>query len=434
MPSAREDYDFVRSTGLLERFAERNLVISSVEVPPDSVDVAVAAGASYVLEHPLIPFISYPYEWPFPALKAAALLTLDLHLEALEHGVTLSDASAYNIQFVGPRPLFIDYLSFRRYRPGEFWTGHRQFCEQFLNPLLLTSLYGVSYHPWFRGSLEGIPAGDLNRLLRPRAKLSWRVLTHIVLQSGFSTKAAAGDAERISKMSFPLAAFQRMLRSLRGWIADLTPAKSRRTIWAGYSKDHSYGEEGVRQKVAFIREFMEATQPTIAWDIGCNTGEYAAVALRSGAGTVVGFESDHGALDAAFSRAQADGLSLLPLYLDAANPSPSEGWNETERKGLQARAPAAAILALAIVHHLAIARNVPLAHVMDWLMSLAPTGVIEFVPKSDPTVIGMLRLREDIFGDYTEETFLDAIRRRADVVKSERVTVSGRLLVWYRLT
>jgi ribosomal protein L11 methylase PrmA len=434
MPPARDDYEFVRSTRLLERLAERNLVIRAAETSADVLDAAAVGNAIYVLEHPRVPFISYPYEWSFPALKAAALLTLEVHLEALEHGVTLSDASAYNIQFLGPRPLFIDYLSFRRYHNGEFWKGHRQFCEQFLNPLLLTAITGVSYHPWYRGSLEGITAGDLNRLLPIRSKISWRVLSHVVLQAGFSSPSASKDAERISKMTFPLAAFKRMLRSLQSWVAGLEPAKSRATVWENYSKSHTYGDEAVGQKIDFIREFIAVARPELVWDIGCNTGEYAAVALGSGVTTVIGFESDQGALDAAYSRAQSSGLSFLPLYLDAANPSPSEGWNEAERKGLRARASADAILALAFIHHLAIGRNVPLANVIDWLVDLAPSGVIEFVPKDDATVIGMLRLREDIFADYTEEVFLSEIGQRANIMKMERLRGSGRLLLSYRRT
>lgn len=433
MPRAREDYEFVRSTGVLQELSRRNLVIPAAEVTGERVSARAGKDAAYVLQHPAIPFISYPYEWSFPALKAAALLTLDVHLDALEHGVTLSDASAYNIQFIGPRPVFIDYLSFRKYREGEFWIGHRQFCEQFLNPLLLTSATGVPHHAWYRGTLEGIPAGDLSRVLPLRRKLSWNVLTHVVLQAGLSRPQATGDAARVSTMKFPLDAFRRMLRSLRRWIETLEPAGSRGTIWADYARNNSYTDDDARRKAEFVAEFVQSTRPHMLWDIGCNTGDYAAVALRSGARTVVGFEADHGALDLAFSRASSEGLSLLPLYLDAANPSPSQGWNEAERRGLRDRAKADAVLALAVVHHLAIGRNVPLPAVVDWLIDLAPAGVIEFVPKSDPMVKRMLRLREDIFADYDEETFLEAVRRRAEVVSSSRAGTSGRLLVRYRV-
>ncbi len=432
MPRARDDYEFVRSTGVLQRLARDGRVISATEAPRDALPVAEAEDAAYVIEHPAVPFISYPYEWSFPGLKAAALLTLDVHLEALDHEVTLSDASAYNIQFIGARPIFIDYLSFRRYREGEFWIGHRQFCEQFLNPLLLTSLTGVPYQAWYRGSVEGIRPSELKPLLPRWRRLSWKVFTHVVLQAGFSRRQSSKNAARLSGMKLPLEAYRRMLRSMRRWVAGLTPAKSRPTIWVDYTNERSYTDDEVGRKVAFVREFVQATQPSMLWDIGCNTGEYSQVAVESGARTVVGFENDHGALDTAFARASEKDLPILPLYLDAANPSPSEGWNQAERKGLRARASADAILALAVVHHLAIGRNIPLDQVVEWLANLAPVGVIEFVPKADPMVHDMLRLREDVFDDYTEAVFLQAIQRHGDVVKSTRATASGRLLVWYR--
>ena len=154
---AAADYEFVRDAGLLRLWSEKGLIVSAEEVDPVILG-DVGAAPCYVLEHPLLPFISYPYEWPFPVLKAAALLHLDLQLLALPEGICLSDASAYNVQFVGVRPIFIDTLSFRRYRDGDFWIGHRQFCEQFLNPLLLRAFLGLPHNAWFRGSLEGVTA------------------------------------------------------------------------------------------------------------------------------------------------------------------------------------------------------------------------------------------------------------------------------------
>ncbi len=145
----------------------------------------------------------------------------------------------------------------------------------------------------------------------------------------------------------------------------------------------------------------------------------------------MGFDSDQGALDAAFARSQAKNLDFLPLYLDAANPTPDQGWEFSERKGLGKRANADAILALAFEHHLAIGRNVPIDRLVDWITGLAPTGVIEFVHKTDPTVQRMLALREDIFDDYGEAQFVSALTSRARILKSEVVSASGRRLFWY---
>src|ERR1051325_8286512 len=183
-------YRAARDSGLLERASAGGRLIEGHEVDP-AVLRAEAPDAVHVIEHPRLDFISYPYEWSFGGLRAAALLTLDLHLDALESGLTLSDASAYNVQFHGPEPIFIDYLSVIRYEEGQVWLGYRQFCEQFLNPLLLTSRTGVAFQPWYRGTIEGIPAADLAALLPFRAKLNPLVAAHVVLQGRLQRAVSA---------------------------------------------------------------------------------------------------------------------------------------------------------------------------------------------------------------------------------------------------
>jgi len=431
---AAADYEFVRDSGLFDRLSSKGLVLSTAEVSPDVLG-PVAAASRYLLQHPLIRFISYPYEWSFPALKAAAVLHLDVQLEALEAGVSLSDATAYNVQFNGPRPVFIDHLSFRRYRDGEIWAGHRQFCEQFLNPLLLRAFLGVPHNAWFRGSQEGLPTAELNRLLPLRRKLGWNVLSQVVLPTTLErstrTATAALASDKLGTLKLPRSSYRALLQRLRDWIVRLDPADTGKTVWRDYAGNHSYQSDEVKAKAAFVGEMAAAVRPGILWDLGCNSGDYSKAALAAGAQYAVGFDFDHGALEAAFARAKAEELAFLPLLMDAANPSPSQGWAERERQGLAARASADAVLALAFVHHLAIGRNVPLDRLIDWLVGLAPTGVVEFVPKSDPMVRRMLQLREDVFDDYTEDAFLSAVGERARIVKSLIVSAAGRRLVWF---
>jgi ribosomal protein L11 methylase PrmA len=432
MPRAAADFDFVRSTGVLERLIAEGSAIAEQRVEPSDLPAAFN-DARYVVQHPKLPFVSYPYEWCFAALKRAALLHLDIQIRCLEQDVTLSDASAYNIQFLGPKPIFIDSLSFRRYHEGEFWIGHKQFCEQFLNPLLLRALLGVPHNAWYRGGLEGIPAADLSRLLPLRRKLSWNVLTNVVMPASFQRAATGGGADtEIPRSSrLPRATMQRMLERLRNWIVALEPADCGKSVWSDYAGHTSYAADEIERKRALIAEFAASVRPQLLWDIGCNTGDYAKAALEAGAAYAVGFDFDQGALDAAFARAESERLSFLPLYLDLANPTPSQGWAERERRGLTDRASADAVLGLALVHHLAIGRNIPLEEVVDWLVGLAPSGIIEFVPKSDPMVRRLLRLREDIFDDYAEEVFSEHLRARAEIVRMVDASASGRRLFWF---
>ena len=429
MPSAADEFDFVRGSGFLMSQIGRGRVIG--ETPADAGLLGeLADGAHVVLEHPRLPFVSYPYEWSFPLLKRAALLQLDLHLDGLEHGVSLSDASAYNVQFLGVEPVFIDTLSFSRYRDGEYWTGHRQFCEQFLNPLLLRAWCGIAHNAWYRGTLEGIPSEDLGRVLPWRSRLSWNTLVHVFVQNRLQRgNHAQKDAERqLSARKLPRPALRSLLQGMRNWVASLKPADARNTLWADYDNDNSYETAERASKRAAVKDFVASVRPGLLWDIGCNTGDYSEAALEAGATEVVGFDFDQGALEKAFARASAKRLRLLPLFLDAGNPAPDQGWAQAERHGLMQRARADAILALAVVHHLAISRNVPLPEVVAWLVDLAPAGIIEFVPPEDPMVQQLLRLRENVFSSYTEANFVAALEARARIVSATTVSASQRRL------
>jgi len=428
MPSAAQDFDFVEASGLIPTLVERGMLIPQSHLSLELLGEAVG-DATYLLEHPKLDFISHPYEWPFRGLQAAALLQLDLYLEALKRDVTLSDATAYNIQFEGVRPVFIDRLSFRRYEDGQFWMGHRQFCEQFLNPLLLRALFGIPHNAWYRGSPEGIGAAELSALLPLRKKFSWRVLTNVVMQ-GSLQKTRSSDAHQAvaGKLKFPKTAFERLLHGLRTWIASLQPADRQPTTWQEDARHNSYRDTEAEAKRKFITRFVSESKPRTVWDIGCNTGDYSVAALQGGARSVIGFDFDHGALDLAFDRAKSENLAFTPLFLDVTNPAPDQGWGQAERRGLRARAKADAVLALALIHHVAISKNVPLGEVVSWLTDMAPRGVIEFVPKTDPMVVELLRLREDIFPNYNEEHFVKCLEKRARIVTSETVSASGRKL------
>ena len=428
-----DDYNRVKTTGLLDKLVATNQILALEEVDKvahgfDQPEVAL------LLEHPKLPFVSYPYEWGFQQLKRAALLQLDIYLEALHHDVTLTDATAYNIQFVSAQPIFIDHLAFRPYRKGEFWIAHRQFCEQFLNPLLLRAKLGVAHNAWYRGALEGITTSDLNALLPYRKKLSWNVFSQVVLQAHFqktTSDKSARAAISITK-GLPKLSFEHLLVRMRNWIEKLQPLDTGSTVWGDYADDNSYSGNAAIQKRRFIETYVAAVKPDVLWDFGCNTGEYSVAALRSGAKYVVGFDFDQAAIDKAFARARDEDLAFLPLYLDAANPAPDQGWSQLERKGLSNRANCESLLALAFVHHLAIGKNIPLTAIVKWLLALAPSGVVEFVPKSDPMVQELLRFRDDIFDDYNLVHFKNLIEERAEIVQIEQIQDSERHLIWYR--
>lgn len=382
-----------------------------------------------VLEHPKIDLITYPYEWSFSALKAAALLHIEVQLAALKHGITLSDASAYNIQFEGVKPVFIDIMSFRKYQESEMWVGHQQFCEQFLNPLLLRAYGGVSHNAWYRGNLEGVPSDALLKILKLRKKLKLYSLIHLVLPNWFQNSPSAVGNPRKRKGTINRSTIVYLLTTLRKWISSLTVSGNEISAWHQYEKKNTYSEQGKIIKKQFLARFIHRYKPRVLWDMGCNQGQYSQVALENGAQRSYGWDSDLLALETAFQRAQTNRLRFLPLYLDAANPSPNQGWRQEERSGIQERSNADAVIALAFIHHLVIAKNIPMNEAINFIVNLAPKGIVEFVPKTDPTVRFMLKNREDIFFAYTEENFMKILQREARIVDQQCISNSQRKLI-----
>jgi ribosomal protein L11 methylase PrmA len=425
----------LRDSKLLDQLIEREWVPGTTLLDASAHrDIYDALGRpELVLEHDRLSFISYPYEWPFHLLRKAALLHLDVHLLALEYGFTLKDASAFNVQFAGVRPRFIDLLSFTPYVNDSLWIGHRQFLDQFLHPLLLTHLKGLAHHAWYRGSPEGIGSSDLVKLLTMRQKLVPRVFLNVVLADRLqrqSERSEAVSTQRARAARLPKATLVALLGGLRRWIETFEfPAD--RSTWSDYVNDCSYVQEGTKFKRGNICEFTQAMKPRTVLDLGCNTGDFSIAALGAGAREAIGLDGDLNALERACSQADMGSHNFLPLYADLADPAAGQGWANRERPALTERLRCDAVFALAVLHHLAIGRNVPLAEAVRWICSLAPSGIIEWVPKSDPQIRRMLSLREDIFEHFTVERFEQYLREQASIVKVQDVPGSDRRLYWF---
>ena len=387
-----------------------------------------------ILEHPKLPFVSYPYEWPFSLLKRAALLHLQTHLRALDFGFTLSDASAYNVQFLGVKPIFIDTLSFVPYREGDYWAGQRQFVEQFLNPLLLRSLVGVSPNAWYRGALEGLPTEEFVHLIgRFRRWFNPNLLTNITLPALLQRKARrAPDLPPSRLKPLPKKALLFILRRLHDWICRLQPKDVGSTEWQGYEADNdSYAgdEEGKKQR--FVAQFSLAATPSCAWDIGCNTGKYSEVLLQNATKSVIGFDFDLNALEAAVARASS---KHLQSFLCSRTP-PIQVRNKAGPKssGLDC-VPASMQMRSSRLHSCIIWQSAKIFRcLLSWIgcWGVAPRGVIEFVPKSDPMIQRMLRLRKDIFSDYNKDAFERALCRHGRIARVLELSPGGRTLYEY---
>ena len=385
-----------------------------------------------VLEHDRIPFVSYPYEWSFSMLRDAALLELELLRSALGEDMVLKDASAYNVQWQGTRPIFIDVGSFEPWTPGDPWVGYLQFCQHFLYPLLLTAYRDVAFQPWLRGSLDGIGAEDINRLFGWRDRLRPGVLTDVYLQARLQAAHSRAEASGSLRDELRRAGFrkQMIVRNVERLAKIVRNLRWRRgsSQWASYARDCSYDAENRELKERFVEDAARRLSPRLVWDLGCNTGNYSCL-VAAHADQVIALDGDHLAIDRLYRRLAADGPSnVLPLCNNLTDPSPALGWRHRERRTLSERGRPDLVLCLALVHHLVISANVPVPELLDWLAGLGRHLVLELVTLGDPMVQRLLRNKGGAHHDYATELFEAEIARRFSVLAGAKIQSGQRRL------
>ncbi len=407
-------------------------LIESNLVSPSSVglnDPWVSA-----MTHPLIPFISYPYEWTFSMLKDAAQLQLKLTRETLADGIGLKDATPYNVQFIGSRPQFIDAGSFEKRRKGDPWYGYRQFCEMYLYPLMMQGYLGVGFQQFLRGSVNGISPDTMRKLLpasirRPRKGR----LTHVVLHAAAQNRFADSDNNMKSdaaKAGMNAQVLDATLRKLQGIVKKISLGDKKST-WSEYSERGHYIESSLDEKQKFVRDAVASAPRKQVWDIGCNDGVFSRIAAAH-SDYVVAMDADPLVVDRLYNTLKAEkNEQILPLYVDLTDSGGGVGWRGQERPGVFDRGRPDIVMALAVIHHMAITFHVPLASQLDMFRDLTPELIIEMPHADDPMVRKLLTNKRDgIHDDFTLEEFERLLNERF-TVKSKMLLSSGTRTIFH---
>lgn len=422
--SYQEEYELLINSGLYEKLIEEKLLIPHQEMP---LTLAMKPEIAYKIIKPeQIRFISYPYEWSFSQLRDAALAVLKIQKTALEFGMSLKDAPAYNIQFHRGHPVLIDTLSFEKYAEGLPWVAYKQFSQHFLAPLALMCKVDIRLSQLLKNYIDGIPLDLAAELLPSRTKFSFSFLTHIHMhaksQKHFSDKPEKALKGKMSKQSL-----LGLVDSLESSVNKLSfnPGGSE---WGNYYNETNYSTKAFEHKKEIIKKFLERSGGDMIWDMGANNGEFSRLANTDS--QVIAFDIDPVAVEKNYLNLIEQKIdNILPLQIDLTNPSPALGWNNKERQSLSQRGPADTVMALALVHHLAISNNLPLAMIARFFERITKNYlIIEFIPKVDSQVQKLLASRVDIFSEYTQESFEAAFSQLFTIVEKTAIVDSSRLV------
>ena len=436
---AAREWEALKTTPFFRQLMAEGKIVHTEQVAPtgSSPSSHVRQGDeqwAVILTHQTIPFISYPYEWPFSLLQDAALLTLELQAAALRADMTLKDATPFNVQWSGSRPVFIDIPSFERLRPGEPWVGYRQFCQLFLYPLFLQAYKDLPFQPWLRGSLEGIEPVQCRRLMSLRDLFRPGVLSHVVLQA--KAEASYARTERNLKKDLRQAGFHKALiqanvSRLQKQVAALSWRQTRST-WSDYTAALPYTDGELSQKADFVRRVTHARRWNLVWDLGCNTGTFSRIAAEN-AEYVLAMDIDALVIERFYCALKAEhARNILPLISNVADPAPNLGWRGQERKALLERGRPDLTLCLALLHHVVISAHIPLSEFISWLASLGTALVIEFVTRDDPMVQTLLRHKADHYTDYDLAYFERCLADAFEIDQQETLESGTRRLYYAR--
>jgi hypothetical protein len=420
----KSNYDQLISSGLFKKLTEAGLLINHKEITTEQL----TAPAYKIIQPEQLRFFSYPYEWCFSQLKDAALLTLKIQKIGIEHGMCLKDASAYNVQFVGGQPLLIDTLSFEAYDGDKPWVAYRQFCQHFLAPLALESLVDLRLGTLSRQYLDGIPLDIAARLLPVKSRFTIGLAAHIHLHAR-SQKQHEDTSSKKPQREFHLGKNRLLaiLESLTETVNSLHPPKQD-TEWGNYYEDTNYSSSAFKNKQEIISKWISAIHPKAVWDAGANDGSFSRLSSHQNIFTVA-TDIDPVAIEHAYEKTrQEKDKWLLPLILDLTNPSPAIGWLNAERESFLRRSIFDMTLCLAFIHHLAISNNLPFAKIAELFSQSSDNLIIEFVPKEDSNAQRLLSSREDIFTEYTQESFVKEFTAYFIIKEQSPVQGSARTL------
>lgn len=426
--SYSKEYDHLMQSGLYESLTAQSLLVSHAEVELESEH-----SEYYKKIFPRqLDFISYPFEWSYSQWKQMILSFISINELALKQGMILKDASPYNFTFDDHKCVLIDTLSFGFYKDGDPWVAYRQFCEETLSPFLLMYYRDPMWAKLYRANITGLPLPFVSRQLPFITRFNPFCLIHIHLHSSFqngkekkgTTTSSGLNAEKLNVL----------FGTIRKNVLNKNKPLLRNSIWEDYYQNDIESERYIADKISVVTSWLTEAKPNVTIDLGANTGKFSEIASPL-SNHVYAVESDIYCVDEIYMNSQVKKNNITTIVADLADPSPGLGWSNNEKSALLKRLKGDMVMALALIHHLCLGRNLPLEFIADLFSEMTTRfAIVEFVPKTDPKSELLLQHKGDIFRFYTEEDFINAFEEKFKLVASHSFIQSQRkLFLWEKL-
>jgi hypothetical protein len=432
-----ENYDRLMQSGLYRDLAEKKLLIPHTELDENMMQ---SADWYKTLLPRQIPVISYPAEWCPAQLRDAALLTLDILELSLDRGMVLKDANPRNVQFLDGAAIFMDSLSFEKYDASLPWIAYRQFCECFLFPLYLHRYLGTGIHKIMGSYPEGIPAAVTAGLSPWKSRFNAGAWMHVFLQSRIQREVGRGgkdgpaDAAGNRRIPFSKGKLLNLIRNLRHIVKGLNLQAVGVSTWSNYYNETILSSAYLEEKERLFVEYISEIDFGSALDLGANEGHFSRLlANRMPASPVIAIDFDWLCIQGLYDECQTRKVSnIIPLCVDISDPTPASGFQNQERASFSDRAHCHLVVALALVHHLVLGKNIPLSSVARYFAELTNEWlIVEFVPLSDEKAQQLIRNKSVWHEPYDSAAFENAFGEYFSI--GHRAAIPGTDRVLYRM-
>lgn len=419
LPEYQQSYDWLMESGLYQKLIDEKLLI-----PHQEIDYVSYPGAYKVILPEQIEFLSLPFEWCYSQWRKVLLTYIEINLIALKYGMILKDATPYNFCLKAGKAILFDSSSFSVFNEPDYWIAYRQFCEEMLGPFALMHYGGMRWGRLTQASHQGLPLDFICKNLPIKSLLNFNCLVHLHLHAkSFNSPGLIRDKSKGFSIEKLTTAFHLIKKTILKW----DDYYMYPTYWFTYYNSDIESEEYLFDKESTVAYYLKSIKVQSVVDLGANTGKFSELACEFSK-RVIALEFDKKCVDDIENKISSTRNTILhTLFSDLSQTSPDFGLLGKEHKSIIARAKSDLVMALAIVHHLALTKLIPFEYIIELIFEFSKNyAIVEFIDKTDHKVLQLLENNSRYYP--TQEEFEKKLQKKFKILEQKTLAHSARTL------